>query len=82
MPASQAEERPKAFPHISEDFDGSGCGEFHAPRVPIQVLDVIGQDGASHFTFLGQSNLERIAFRVTRDRAGNRKARFRVVRPR
>ena len=79
---SQPEEDSETFSHIGEDFSGRGCGELHAPSVPVQILDVVGQDDACDSAVVGQSHLERIAFRVTRDRAGNRKAGFRVIRAR
>lgn len=80
--SSQPEEHSESFPHVGEDLNGGGRGEFHAPSVPIQILDVIRQDDACYLAVVGQSNLERIAFRVTSDRARDRKARFRVVRAR
>jgi hypothetical protein len=39
---SQPEEHSESFPHIGEDVKGGGRGEFDAPSVPIQILDVIG----------------------------------------
>ena len=80
--SSQPEEHSESFPHVGEDVNGGGRGEFHAPSVPIQILNVIRQDDACYLAVVGQSNLERIAFRVTSDRARDRKARFRVVRAR
>ena len=39
---SQPEKHSETFPHIGEDFDGSGCRELGAPSVPVQILDMIG----------------------------------------
>ena len=39
---SQPQKHSETFPHVSEDFDGNGCGELDAPSVPVQILDVIG----------------------------------------
>jgi hypothetical protein len=59
---SEPEEHSETFSHIGEDFNRSGCGELCAPSVPVQVLDVIGQDDASYLAVLRQSHLERISF--------------------
>lgn len=82
LSSSQPKEHSESFPHVGEDLNGGGRGEFHAPSVPVQILDVIRQDDACYRAVVGQSNLERIAFRLTGDRARERKARFRVVRAR
>lgn len=42
--SSQPEEHSESFPHVGKDLNGGGHGEFHAPSVPIQVLNVIRQD--------------------------------------
>ena len=39
--SSQSEEHSESFPHVGEDLNGGGRGEFHAPSVPIQILNVI-----------------------------------------
>lgn len=39
--SSQPEEHSESFPHVGEDLNGGGRGEFHAPSVPIQILNVI-----------------------------------------
>ena len=51
--SSQPEEHSESFPHVGEDLNGGGRGEFHAPSVPIQILDVIRQDDACYLAVVG-----------------------------
>lgn len=78
---SELEEDSEPFPHVGEDFSGSGCSKLRAPGFPIQILDVIGEDDARDSAVVGQGNLERVAFRMTCDRAGNRKAGYHTSFP-
>jgi hypothetical protein len=39
---SEPEKYSETFPHVGEDFFGSGCGKLDTPRVPVKILDVIG----------------------------------------
>ena len=78
----QPEEYSESLPHIGEDLNRGRSSELYAPSVPVEILDVVGQDDACYFAIFRKSNFERITFRVTRDRARDRKARLRVVRAR
>ena len=59
--SSQPEKHSETFPHIGEDFDGSGCGELDPSSVPIQILDVVRRTTPVTLASCGEGDFERIA---------------------
>ena len=77
--ALQAEQGSEAFPNLREHFRWSLGSEDDLPRLPVEVLHVVGQNDAGDCARVGHRDFERIALHVTRDRASHGQARFGVV---
>ena len=75
----QPKQHSEPLAHIGNDVGRSPRFERESPRLPIEVLDVIGENDPRDLPARRQRYFERVALHVTGNRACNGKARFGVV---
>ena len=75
----KSQEYSQPLADISDDIARSLRFEHNTPSLPVEILDVVGEDHAGDLTDGRQWNLEWITFHQTRDGAGDCQSCFRVV---
>jgi hypothetical protein len=75
----QLQQSADPLPHVGEDVGGSLRLKDDAPSLPVKILQMIRKDHSGDPAPRWESDLERVALRLTGDRARDCEARFRVV---
>ena len=77
--ALQPKQHTEALAHIDHDVGRSLRLKHDASSMPVKILDVVRENNSGDLPTRRQRNFERVALRVTGDRARDDEARLQVV---